>query len=184
MKVEVVEMQCDIFGIFKVGDNVRYNLDVLSALVQKNEAAEFSKPVVIQIASILEAACQQIFYRARNFNREGVPQIAEKDRLEIAIKQIDRFNVIIDNLRKYGLLNGLGAEVYDDLHKLRRLRNKIHIQSVWPGGPRDEDELFDEDIMLWTLDLNYKVLEYLAQTYPRPAHIAGQVGPLMVPRSV
>lgn len=183
---EIVELDCNIFGDFKIGDNAGYNAALLSGLVESNEDGKFNKPIALQAASLIEVAAIQIFYRARNYNREGVPNIAEADRQAIAEKQLDKFAVIIDNLRKYDILNGLGGDIYDELHKLRKYRNKIHIQLdvEIEGMSRDERKQFTTASINWAIDLNWRVLSYLEENYARPENIRGHVQPLRLPRLV
>jgi len=118
---------CNFVGSFKVGDNLVYNASTLCALAEANENGALNKMIVLQAGAILEAALSQIIYRAQNYNREGVPNISEIDRLEIENKKVDKFNSIIDVLRKYSVLDALDS-IYDDLHTIRKYRNKIHIQ--------------------------------------------------------
>ncbi|MEO1140311.1 MAG: hypothetical protein AAFW87_12740 [Pseudomonadota bacterium] len=186
MPYEFVNLDCNIFGDFKVGDNAGYNARLLSSLVEANEGGRFNKPVILQAASLIEVAALQIFYRAQNYNREGVPNISEEDRQTISDRQIDKFAVIIDNLRKYHILDGLGADIYDDLHKLRKYRNKIHIQLnvELPNSSRDEHRLFTTFRVAWALDLCWRVHEHLEAQYTRPEGIRGNVQPLRLPRSV
>lgn len=183
MHVTIETLECSIFGDFKVGDNAKYNADLLCDLVKANEEGRFNKLIVLQVASLLEAAFAQIFYRARNYNREGVPSISEEDRQKIAEKQIDKLTVIIDNLRKYHILDGLHADIYDELDKLRKYRNKVHIQLDVDivGASQDEDRLFTCRLVDWALDLNWKALNYLEDHYQRPKHIRGHVPPLRLP---
>lgn len=157
-------------------------MDVLCGLVEANENGLFNKPIVLQAGSIVEAALSEIISRA-NFNREGVPNIAEADRQEIAGKKIDKFNTIIDVMRKYAVLNGLGSGIYEELHKLRRYRNKIHIQDKLniEGVSGDDDVAFDGDIRGWALALNHQILKHLSDVFPRPRHIGDPVRPLQVP---
>ncbi|PQA72300.1 MULTISPECIES: hypothetical protein [Brucella] len=184
MAIVIEAIVCNVFGDFKVGDNTVYNADVLCDLINKNEDGVFNKIIVMQIASIMEVAFAQIFYRARNFNIEGVPNISEDDRSSIAEKQIDKLAVIIDNLRKYQILDGMGGGIYDELHKLRKYRNKIHIQSKIDidGLPRDEVHLFNDELRDWSISLNWNIMNYLAQNYSRPQHIRGYVSPINLPR--
>ncbi len=184
MPIDFVELECNIFGDFKVGDNAVYNAHLLSDLVEANQDSKFNKPIVLQAASLIEVAAIQIFYRAQNYNREGVPSISEEDRQEIADKQIDKFAVVIDNLKKYGILDGLGAGIYDELHKLRKFRNKIHIQADVDieAVPRDEDLQFTNALVSWALELNWTVHCHLGEKFPRPAAIRGHVRPLRLPR--
>lgn len=183
-KFEVLE--CSIFGSFKAGDNAGYNSQLLCDLVEANEEGKFNKPILLQAASLIEVAAIQIFYRAKHYNKEGVPNVSEEDRQEIEQKQIDKFAVVIDNLRKYNILNGVGEGVYDDLHKLRKYRNKIHIQSHLdiPSVPLDEVQIFTNDLTIWAIDLNWLVLSHLAEQYPRPEHIKGYVQPLNLPKLI
>lgn len=186
MAIEIDVLECNLFGDFKIGDNTGYNSDLMCDLVEANEDGKFNKPIVLQAAALIEVAAIQIFYRAANYNCEGVPNISAEDQTEIAAKQIDKFAVVIDSLRKYGILRGMGADIYDELHKLRKYRNKVHIQGTVDikGAPRDEVNLFTDDLVGWAINLNWSVLNYLQKNYPRPAHIDGYVKPLRLPKVV
>jgi hypothetical protein len=176
-------ISCNFCGSFKVGDNLVFNCKLLRELNEVNKDGIFNKPIVLQIGSILETALGEIIYRAQNFNREGVPNISEADRLEIADKKIDKFNSIIDVMKKYKVLHSLGDGIYDELHKLRKYRNKIHIQDDIPidGVSRDEAEAFSDAIRVWAVGLNKRVLLNLSEKYPRPKELTGFVERLSVP---
>lgn len=178
-----VQIPCNFVGQFKVGDNLRYNCDLLCALVASNAESDFNKMIVLQAGSILEAALIQIIFRAQNYNQEGVPNIAAADRQKIEDLKIDKFAVAIDVLKKYHVLDGVRESVYDDLHRLRKHRNKVHIQEdvKIDGAPRDEEELFTDILVAWSTALNREVLQFLSHHLSRPAHIHGYVGDLEVP---
>jgi len=167
-----IEIPCNFVGSFKVGDNLRYNCDVLCNLVDANAENSFGKMIVLQAGAILEAALTQIIYRAQNYNLEGVPNIVEADRKKIEESKIDKFAIAIDVLRKYAVLDGLAGDVYGELHRLRQYRNKIHIQEdvKVAGAPRDEDAIFIADLTAWALDLNRRVLLHLSEALARPQH--------------
>lgn len=186
MAVEFVLLDCNIFGSFKVGDNTCYNADVLCKLIEANADERFNKLIVLQIASILEAGSAQLFYRARHYNREGVPNISEEDRTTISEKQIDKLAVIIDNMRKYGILEGMEANIYEQLHKLRKYRNKIHIQGNVNIAHASVDEalLFNSEIVNWAIDLNWRILNHFEEHYARPVAIRGHVQPLRLPQFI
>ena len=130
MAATVTKITCKFIGDFKVGDNLILNADALCKLSNGNEKGVFNKLMVIQAGSIVEAALNEIVYRATTFTKEGVPNISKEDRNEIATKTVEKFNVIIDVMKKYKILDGLGAAtIYDELHKLRKYRNKVHIQT-------------------------------------------------------
>ncbi|MGV1963822.1 hypothetical protein [Rhizobium rhizogenes] len=118
----MVEIPSNFIGDFKVGDNLVYNAGVLRSLCDHNGGGGLNKLVMVQVGAILEAALGQIIYRAQNFYREGVPNIDEADRQEIEGKKIDKLNNIIDVMRKYGLLDELGAGIYDELNTLRKFQ--------------------------------------------------------------
>ena len=174
---------CTFVGSFKVGDNLRYNCELLCRLNAANGDGALNKMIVLQAGAILEAALTQIIYRAQNYNLEGVPNVAEDDRQKIEERKIDKFAVAIDVLRKYSVLDALGGEVYEELHCLRKYRNKIHIQEDIrvAGSPVDENTLFTGDLTAWALGLNRRVLLYLSEALARPPHVQGYVGALSVP---
>ena len=99
---------CKFVGDFEVADNIRRNGDALCKLKAANENRVFSKLIVIEAGSIVEAALGQIIYRAQNYNREGVPNISEEDRLAIAATTVEKFNNIIQTMKKYKILDGMG----------------------------------------------------------------------------
>jgi hypothetical protein len=177
------KIACNFVGTFKVGDNLVFNCKLLSDLVEANKNGIFNKPIVLQIGSILEAALAEIIYRAQHFNREGVPNISEADRLEIADKKIDKLNSIIDVMKKYKILDTLGKDIYDDLHKLRKYRNKVHIQDDIgiAGVSRDEADAFSNTISTWAIGLNKRVLKFLSDNLSRPEDLGQFVESLSVP---
>jgi len=183
MTFENEEIPCNFVGNFKVGDNLGFNAQVLCKLVELNDEGSFNKMIVLQVGSLLEAALSQIIYRAQRYRREGVPNIAESDRRDIEGKKIDKFSAVIDVLKKYKVLDALGADVYRDLHTLRRYRNKVHIQDDIGvvGLPRDEDELFSEKICGWALALNLRVLKHLSTELARPRHLDDYVNAIVIP---
>lgn len=178
-------LTCNFIGDFKVGDNIVSNAASLCRLVASNEGEIFNKLIVVQAGSITEAALDQIIYRAKNFNREKVTNISEKDRLEIASKKIERFKVLIEKMQEYKMLDGLGAGIYDDLHKLREYRNRIHIQldDNLKDVSRDEDKAFTKEIVTWALALNIRVLKHLIEKYPRPKDLEQFAHELVLPNA-
>jgi hypothetical protein len=183
MPVKTETFSSNFVGSFKVGDNLCFNADLLCDLMENNTEGRFNKLIVVQAGSMVEAALQQIIFRAQNFNVEGVPNITEADRNEIENKKVEKFAAIIDVMRKYGVLNGLGDGIYEELHKLRKYRNKIHIQDIIDikDVSRDEGEAFSDAIRKWSLNLNFKLLKYLSDKLSRPPGLDGYVRPLKVP---
>jgi hypothetical protein len=176
-------LTCNFIGEFKVGDNIERNAKSLCKLVTDNKDDVFNKLIVVQAGSIVESALDQIFWRAKNHTKEGVPNISEEDRKEIAEKKIGRFKVIIEKMEEYELLDGLGDDIYEELETLRQYRNRVHIQldDEPEGISRDEDKAFSAAIVKWALALNIKVLKHLIEHYPRPAELAQYAHPIELP---
>jgi Asp-tRNA(Asn)/Glu-tRNA(Gln) amidotransferase C subunit len=171
---KTVDISCNFIGDFEVADNMVRNAEALCALKSANKDGMFNKLMVIQAGSIVEVGLAQIIYRAQNYNREGVPNISEEDRLEIADKKVDKLNNIIQLMKKYKILDGLGVEtIYDELHKLRKYRNKVHIQDDVDiaGVSRREDRAFNDQTVAWSLELCQRVLRHLNEKFPRPDHV-------------
>jgi hypothetical protein len=174
---------CRFIGDFKVGDNLVRNADALCRLSANNKDGVFNKLMVLQAGSIVEASLHEIIYRAQNFTREGVPNVSKEDRDGLATKTVELFNNIINVMQKYKIFDGLGTGIYDELHKLRRYRNKVHIQTDVDiaGVPRDEDKAFSKEVVAWALAFCVRVLRYLNQTFPRPKELEQFAHELTIP---
>jgi hypothetical protein len=183
MAGKIEEIVCRFVGDFKVGDNLVLNADALCKLSVSNENGVFNKLIVVQAGSIVEAALHEIIYRAQHFTREGVPNISQEDQAEIGNKTVELFNNIIKVMEKYNILNGLGDSIYADLHKLRKYRNKVHIQTDVDieRVSRDEAVAFSTDIVIWTLSLSIRVLKHLSEQFPRPEHLERFAHNLSIP---
>ena len=181
MTIKTEKIVCSFIGDFKVGDNLVFNADLLCKLMPSGRT--FNKLIVLQAGAITEAALSQIIYRAQNFNREGVPNISEQDRAEIEAKHVGRFKAIIDVMKKYKILDKLGAAIYEELDKLREYRNKVHIQLDVniKGVSRDEDAAFSDDLRNWALKLNVQVLKFLNDNFSRPKELEQFAHELTVP---
>src|SRR5260370_14566759 len=117
MAAKIEKIVCKFVGDFDVADNIVRNGEALCKLSAANENRIFNKLMAIQASSIVEAALGQIIYRAQHYNREGVPNITEEDRHAIAVTTVEKFNNIIQTMKKYKILDGLGEGIYDELHK-------------------------------------------------------------------
>jgi len=86
-------------------------------------------------------------------------------------------------MRKYKILDGLGDGIYDELHKLRRYRNKVHIQTDVDikDVPRDEDKAFSSETVEWALAFLIRVLRHLNERFPRPKELELFAHELKVP---
>ena len=53
MPFDFDELECNIFGDFKAGDNAGYNSELLSNLVEANENGKFNKPILLQTNGLI-----------------------------------------------------------------------------------------------------------------------------------
>ncbi|APG09491.1 hypothetical protein BKD09_14200 [Bradyrhizobium japonicum] len=72
---DIETIKCNFIGDFKVGDNILVNGKALCRLSSANESNTFNKLMAVQAGSIVEAALDQIIYRAKNYTTAGVPNI-------------------------------------------------------------------------------------------------------------
>jgi hypothetical protein len=185
MEDELEIIKCNFIGDFKVGDNILLNGNALCRLSATNENNTFNKLMVVQAGSIVEAALDQIIYRIRNHTREGVPNIPVEDLYKIRGTKIERFNNIIQAMKTHKLLDDLGGTIYDDLHRLRKLRNRVHIQfDDEPEGLGREDHLaFSANEVIWSLSLCARVLKHLGERFPRPESLGVFAHDVSIPKA-
>lgn len=100
-------IKSNFIGEFKVGDNILANGEALCRLSASNEGNLFNKLMVVQADSIVEAALDQIIYRAQNYTTEGVPNIPAEALKKIRDTEIERFNSIIQAMKTHKLLDAL-----------------------------------------------------------------------------
>jgi hypothetical protein len=157
----------DFMGSFKLGDNIAYNFECLGTLFEiqrkggKLRAAHVRKTIIITIASIAEAVLYDFYARMRGFTREGVDSVSDSVLDDVRTKHIDEFAKYIDHARSKSLL-GADAGIYDDLHNLRMMRNRIHIQNRKGFMEPDESRAFNLQRQVFaekTLETLLKVLE-------------------------
>lgn len=179
-------VECKFIGSFKVGDNIAYNFEILDCLLGSQSNPLLNKPILLQAVSISEAFLQQIIYRTQFYSLEGIPPISAATRVDIESKKIDKFSVIIDVMQKHNILDGAMADIYDRLHMVRKLRNKIHIQTNLKNvtAEVDENRIFTDVITRNSLALVCDVFDFLNDTYPRPAYCVGYIKNFKVPYRV
>ena len=137
------------------------------------------KPIILLIASIAEALLFDLYLRIEHYTNEGVPNIPNKVLDEIRTKTIDEFAKYIHNARSKSLL-GADADLYDNLHELRKLRNRIHIQNTKNHFEPDDGAAFSsarQTIAEKTLERLMKIME---RDYTRVG-VGGFVGEFILP---
>lgn len=151
-------------------DNVNYNFDVLTALAEASRNAPlphlFYKPMFILMTSIIECTIYDFLKKVHQHKHEKVPHIDEEDVMHLQnIKLPNKLYNFTSICRKYELL-GSGHEIYDSIHEMVEIRNRIHIQNE-RGIPREED-LWDLPLIQACGDLFLRIFTIMCMTYPRP----------------
>lgn len=168
----MITISSGFIGNFKLGDNIVHNLAILRELygcqaTGSEELCELlRKPIVLLIASVTEAVLFDLYLRISQFTREGVANIPDEILDEIRNKTIDEFAKYIDNARSKSLL-GTDTALYDALHELRKLRNRVHIQNTKSHFEDDESEAFNAARQLCAEQTLEKVMQFMENKYPR-----------------
>jgi hypothetical protein len=114
-----------------------------------------------------------------------VPNIPEETIQKIRNTKIERFNNIIQAMKKHKLLDGLGEDIYKNLDRLRELRNRIHIQ--FDDEPadvdRDDSKAFTSATVVESLAVCTSIVEHLCKTYPRPKDLGVYAHDVSIPQS-
>jgi hypothetical protein len=126
------------------------------------------RPIIILLASLVDAVFYDLHTRIKTFTREGVENIIASSIAYIRTqKHIDDFGKYIASAKKNGLIEPSNDKLYDDLDELRKLRNRIHIQNTKNYPPRNERDAFTEDKKLLAEKAVEKTLRVMAVKYAR-----------------
>ena len=174
-------------GNFKLGDNINHNLEILSYLYQRQADPKdpdswlLRKPIIVSIGSICEALLHDLHCRMETFTIEGVSGIATSVLAYVRGKNIDKFDHYISSAQKHSLLGAPSEPIYEELDKLRRLRNRVHIQNDKSHFELDESEAFSAARQVSAEQALEKLVKVISKNHPRPAHAAGFVGDFNFP---
>lgn len=165
-------------GQFKTGDNIRYNLEILSSLYKCCEYEECNqnyliKPIILTTMSIVEAVFYDFDSRIRWFTREGVQNIGLDVLNTIRGKNYDRLEKYIACAQKHNFFDSAYSQFYADLNTLREARNRIHIQNERRYKPINEMLVFQEDNKILAEKVLEVVLRTMDEKYSRPSSVQG-----------
>ncbi len=178
-------IKANFIDVFKIGDNINYNLRILKSLygVYTTNGLEKNlliKPIVIINTSIAEAILYDfIENRIRKANRTE-PLFTEFLAI-LSQKKLDKFEHYIAQARKYDFFDQKDTNFYEAMDSLRKKRNRIHVQNSKNDEPRDEYELFDERSKILSEKVLEKILNTMASKYPRREEYYGYVGDFELP---
>jgi hypothetical protein len=175
----MVTIESKLIGDFKIGDNINYNLEVLALLYDRFNSGNqqqrrlLCKPIIVLLASIVEAVLYDFHKRVKLFTIEGVQNLAAEAINHIRAAKIDDFAKYIDSAKKQKLFGEANIAFYERMHDVRRLRNRIHIQNEKNDHPRDERDVFTADKKVLAEQVLEKTLRVLASDFARDKdHVA------------
>lgn len=166
-------IESNFIGNFKLGDNINHNLEVLHLLYRHYQDAEIEeqrllcKPIILLIASIVEAVLYDLHNRIQTFTVEGVQNVAAAAMDAIRLSKIDDFSKYIASAKKRNFFDETNGELYDQLEDLRKLRNRIHIQNEKNHFEPDEIAAFTPERKSVAEMALEKTLRKMATRFPR-----------------
>ena len=164
----VTDIKCVFVRHYLLAENIKYNADLLCILDTHNDQGVFNKLIVIQAASILEACLGEIISRKQDPNDKKIPNFTKPERDQISHQKIDTFVGIIEAHERCKTLDSLGSNIYQDLHEIRKARNRIHFKVPDTQSIQKCEEFFDSSTIEKAIDVNHKVLKYLEGNFSRP----------------
>lgn len=140
----MITINSSFIGIFKLGDNIVYNLSALEELyeAQNRGSRHLRKQIIVLIGSIAEALLYDLYAKINNLVHEGVGDIPEETLDAIREKKISKFHFFIEHAEDKSLLNA-NDRLYGRLYMLKDLRNRIHIANTKKMFAPDDFDAFD-----------------------------------------
>ena len=189
---EDLKIELDFFiWDFKVGDNIKYNLNVLYNLIDdyNNSGKDYKKPISIIAVSVIEAIMIDFLYRLykgtyhfpdnlrhleseikEKLNNETIrSELVILDGQKYYVSALKNFN-FTPMVRVYKKLTLLGnnKEIYENLLSLAHLRNRIHITNYFNNFEKDEHDTFSESRVQEIFDTMIWFFDYFKDNYERP----------------
>jgi hypothetical protein len=180
-------LKADFIADFKLGDNINYNLKILEILYETYNGTDpakntyLVKPIVLTILSIIEAVLYDFHYRAKWYTREGVSNLSNDIIEVLRQKKIDDFGKYIASAKKSHLFDSVQENFYEDLERLRIMRNRIHIQNDKKYMPKDESAVFNQNSKYLAECALEIVLRTMDKKFKRPESVRAHVKDFVIP---
>lgn len=172
------KIKSSFIGIFKIGDNIHYNLRVLNTLYKSlNSLPEqdqpfLEKPITLILVAICEAIIYDFIYRSKEFTREGIAGLSGESLEKLRSSNPWNLDKKIQLIRTLNILNTDDQNVYSYLENLANLRNRIHIQNENQNFENDEHLAFKKSRRIEAEKMVELLMKKFLEYYPRPPHIA------------
>ncbi len=170
-------IKADFVWKFKTGDNIKYNIEILTYLYNqynKDKNYLLLKPIIITNTTIIEAVLHDFCHRIKGSIREEL-SLPEKIIQSVRGKNLkDEFEKYIAQARSNDFFELSQTTFYTKLDNLRKIRNRVHIQNTNGHQPYDEKEVFTEPVKVLSEKLLEKTLKTLSEKYPRSHNYVGE----------
>ncbi|HMP67238.1 MAG TPA: hypothetical protein PKA60_00610 [Candidatus Paceibacterota bacterium] len=161
------------FCKFKTHDNIQFNLEILrnlywiSSKLKDRKKKLLFKPVFLITTSIIEAILHDFYLRIYSNVYEGVKNLENHILEEIRSKKIDEFAKYISVAKKYDFFELKETNFYEALEHLRKIRNRIHIQNSKQYKPKNENIIYDDQLIVLSEKCLEKIIKVMYQKYNR-----------------
>ena len=181
---------------FKHGDNISYNIDVLTALYQSKgthtDPELFIKPITVQIVSIIEAALVDFIARIDEATTHLPGKISldqlssmkldiQKEKKEFKERDFTGEHVyvylrrksynlseLIKIFKKYKLFGDKSDPIYKHLFEFADMRNRVHIENYYRNLDDREPYVFTESSLELLESTLMELWTKLSTDYKRP----------------
>lgn len=179
-----VTVPATFIDVFKIGDNINYNLSIQKVLYKHYEDStdgyKLIKPIVVINASISEAVLYD-FIENRIKYANQTERLFESISAILKTKKLDNFEHFIAQAKKYDFFELGDTDFYKAMHELRKIRNRIHIQNSKWEEPHNESEVFTERSKLLSEKVLEKILNTMVDKYSRREEYHGYVNSFELP---
>ena len=168
---------------FKIGDNINHNLETLRLLYalsdeDSKKRVPLRKPIILILVSVAEAMLYDFLVRIQS--SEHMATLPAETVEVLQTKKYSQLNHFIAIARSHDLLSA-GDELYDQLDKLRKLRNRIHIQNEKNHFEQDERVAFRFQRQREAESVLENIAKSLALYHPRKTTTHGFVADFEFP---
>lgn len=164
------KVKANFIVVFKIGDNINYNLRILKTLYEgyKNllDGKNLIKPIIIINTSITEAILYD--FVVNRLKRPYSVDVVSLDILDsLKDKDLRKFEHYITQAENFDLFELKDTNFYNALRSLSKKRNRIHIQNEKFEKPYEECDVFNEKAKILSEKVLEKILNTMTSKYPR-----------------
>ncbi|MBY0544387.1 MAG: hypothetical protein K2Q14_02440 [Gammaproteobacteria bacterium] len=141
------------------------------------------KPITVFIVAILEAALDDLFYKIRDYTREGVPGLSDDiiTKVRSNTSSYRKFKSQIKFAKNHDFFNVAGTNFYTVMDELRNIRNRMHIQNNYRDTPFGENLVFTEGRLIQAEKVCEHTLAKMSENFPRSQYNRGYVDDFILP---